>query len=138
MMGTTDAAVYLRRFEVNMLQAAVSLAVAAACRFASRSLPQACFHRPSALARNSRYPPSSVLNKVGKPYRSPMNPGPKCRCRRENNGMGGVGKMVRGKHWQFPVIVTGAMTKRSVWAIYQTAFLASGWTVVHEGPREDS
>ena len=40
--------------------------------------------------------------------------------------------MVRGKHWQFPVIVDGAMTDEAVWAIIKPAFLANGWTAVHE------
>jgi hypothetical protein len=46
--------------------------------------------------------------------------------------MGGVGKVARGKHWQFPVIVPGAMTENAVWAIIKPAFLANGWTAVHE------
>ena len=61
-----------------------------------------------------------------------MSPGPKCRFRREIGECGGVGKVVRGKHWQFPVIVTGAMTGDAVWAIIKPAFLANGWTAVHE------
>jgi len=47
-------------------------------------------------------------------------------------GEGGVGKVVRGKHWQFPVIVSGATTPEAVWAIVKPAFLANGWTAVHE------
>jgi hypothetical protein len=46
--------------------------------------------------------------------------------------MGGVGKVVRGKHWQFPVIISGAMTPEAVWAIVKPAFLANGWTAVNE------
>ena len=74
----------------------------------------------------------AFLNKLGKPYRITYEPWTEMQMPTGNNGMGGVGKMVRGKHWQFPVIVTGAMTNESVWAIIKPAFLASGWTVVHE------
>jgi hypothetical protein len=46
--------------------------------------------------------------------------------------MGWVGKVARGKHWQFPVILTGARTGDAVWAIIKPAFLANRWTAVHE------
>jgi OOP family OmpA-OmpF porin len=74
----------------------------------------------------------SFLNKIGKPYRITYEPWTELQMPTGNYGNGGVGKMVRGKHWQFPVIVTGAMTEDAVWAIVKPAFLANGWTAVHE------
>ena len=49
-----------------------------------------------------------------------------------NRGMGGVGKIVRGKHWQFPIIITGVRTPDAIWAIVKPAFLQNGWSSVHE------
>ena len=74
----------------------------------------------------------AFLNTVGKPYRITYEPWTEMQMPTGNYGNGGVGKMVRGKHWEFPVIVTGAMTDAAVWAIVKPAFLASGWTAVHE------
>src|SRR5271157_3920888 len=74
----------------------------------------------------------SFLNKVGKPYRITYEPWTEMQIPQGGRGMGGVGKVVRGKHWQFPVIVTGATTPEAVWAIIKPAFLANGWTAVHE------
>lgn len=74
----------------------------------------------------------SFLNTVGKPYRITYEPWTEMQIPQGNRGMGGVGKVARGKHWQFPVIVTGAMTPEAVWAIVKPAFLANGWTVLHE------
>ncbi len=74
----------------------------------------------------------SFLNKVGKPYRITYEPWTETQIPEGNRGSGGVGKVVRGKHWQFPVIVSGAMTADAVWAIVKPAFLANGWTAVHE------
>jgi outer membrane protein OmpA-like peptidoglycan-associated protein len=74
----------------------------------------------------------SFLNTVGKPYRITYEPWTEMQLPTGNYGSGGVGKMVRGKHWEFPVIVTGAMTDAAVWAIIKPAFLANGWTAVHE------
>src|SRR5579863_1494386 len=75
----------------------------------------------------------SFLNKIGKPYRITYEPWTEIKIPQGNDG--GVGKMVRGKHWQFPIIITGAVTREAVWAIVKPAFLASGWTEVHEWPR---
>jgi len=72
------------------------------------------------------------LNKLGKPYRITYEPWTEMQIPTGNYGSGGIGKMARGKHWQFPVIVTGAMTPEAVWAIAKPAFLANGWTIVHE------
>jgi OOP family OmpA-OmpF porin len=74
----------------------------------------------------------SFLNQLGKPYRITYEPWAELQIPQGNRGMGGVGKVARGKHWQFPVIVTGAMTPEAVWAIVKPAFLANGWTLVHE------
>jgi len=74
----------------------------------------------------------SFLNKVGKPYRITYEPWTEMQIPEGNRGSDGVGKVVRGKHWQFPVIVTGATTPEAVWAIIKPAFLANGWTAVHE------
>lgn len=74
----------------------------------------------------------SFLNKVGKPYRITYEPWTELQIPQGNRGSGGVGKVARGKHWEFPVIVTGAMTDNAVWAIIKPAFLANGWTAMHE------
>jgi OmpA-OmpF porin, OOP family len=74
----------------------------------------------------------SFLNKLGKPYRITYEPWTELQMPTGNYGSGGVGKMVRGKHWQFPVIVAGATTPEAVWEIIKPAFLANGWTAVHE------
>jgi outer membrane protein OmpA-like peptidoglycan-associated protein len=74
----------------------------------------------------------SFLNKVGKPYRITYEPWTELQMPDGDRGKGGVGKVLRGKHWQFPVIVTGAMTQNAIWAIIKPAFLANGWTPVHE------
>ena len=74
----------------------------------------------------------SFLNKVGKPYRITYEPWTEMKMPDGDRGGGGIGKVLRGKHWQFPVIVPGAMTQNAIWAIIKPAFLANGWTVVHE------
>src|ERR1700693_1290549 len=74
----------------------------------------------------------SFLNKIGKPYRITYEPWTELQIPQGNRGMGGVGKVVRGKHWQFPVIISGGMTPEAGWASVQPAFLANGWTAVHE------
>jgi len=74
----------------------------------------------------------SFLNKVGKPYRITYEPWTELQIPQGNRGMDGVGKIARGKHWQFPVIIPGAVTGDAVWAIVKPAFLANGWTAVHE------
>ena len=74
----------------------------------------------------------SFLNKVGKPYRITYEPWTELQIPQGNRGMDGVGRIARGKHWQFPVIIPGAVTGEAVWAIVKPAFLANGWTAVHE------
>jgi hypothetical protein len=69
---------------------------------------------------------------LSQPSRITYEPWAELQIPQGNRGMGGVGKVVRGKHWQFPVIVPGAMTEDAVWAIIEPAFLANGWTAVHE------
>jgi len=74
----------------------------------------------------------SFLNTIGKPYHITYEPWTEMQLPTGNYGNDGVGKIVRGKHWQFPVIISGAMTPEAVWAIVKPAFLANGWTVIHE------
>ena len=74
----------------------------------------------------------TFLSNIGKPYRITYEPWTEMQMPEGNYGNGGIGKMVHGKHWQFPVIVSGAMTGDAVWAIIKPAFLANGWTVGHE------
>src|SRR5208337_5442118 len=68
-------------------------------------------------------PELSFLNHVGKPYNITYEPWTEMQMPTGNYGNDGVGKVVRGKHWQFPVIVAGAMTDQAVWAIVKPAFL---------------
>ena len=85
------------------------------------------------LAQESPLPAElSFLSKIGKPYRITYEPWTEMQIPEGNRGSGGVGKMGRGKHWQFPVVVPGAKTEDAVWAIIKPAFLANGWTAVHE------
>lgn len=93
--------------------------------FASTALPSLAQEHPIPAELN-------FLNKLGKPYRITYEPWVELQIPQGNRGMGGAGKVVRGQHWQFPVIVTGAMTADAVWAIVKPAFLANGWAVVHE------
>jgi hypothetical protein len=74
----------------------------------------------------------SFISKVGKPHRITYESWAEMQMPKGNYGSGGLGKMVRGKHWEFPVIVSGDMTENAVWAIIKPAFLANGWTAVHE------
>jgi OOP family OmpA-OmpF porin len=117
-----------------MHQLAVSRfgAVASPWRFAVITALLAFTTLPS-LAQEQPIPTElSFLNKIGKPYRITYEPWTETKIPYGNDG--GFGKIVRGKHWQFPVIVTGAITKEAVWAIVKPAFLANGWTAVHEWP----
>src|ERR1039457_4820694 len=117
-----------------MRQLAASLfgAVASPLRFAVITALLAFTTLPL-LAQEQPIPAElSFLNKIGKPYRITYEPWTEMQIPEGNRGMGGVGKGVRGKHWQFPVIVTGAMTGDAVWAIIKPAFLANGWTAVNE------
>jgi outer membrane protein OmpA-like peptidoglycan-associated protein len=117
-----------------MRQLAVSLfgAVASRLRFAVITALFAFTALPL-MAQEQPIPAElAFLNKLGKPYRITYEPWTELQIPQGNRGMNGVGKVVRGKHWQFPVIVTGAMTGDAVWAIIKPAFLANGWTAVHE------
>jgi outer membrane protein OmpA-like peptidoglycan-associated protein len=106
--------------------------LASLLRFAVITVLPAFMTLPS-LAQEQPLPAElSFLNKLGKPYRITYEPWAELQMPQGNRGMGGVGKVARGKHWQFPVIVTGAMTGPAVWAIIKPAFLANGWTAVHE------
>ena len=124
-----------KNYEVYMRQLAVSLfgAVASPLRFAVITALLAFTTLPL-LAQEQPIPAElSFLNKIGKPYRITYEPWTEIKIPQGNDG--GFGKMVRGKHWQFPVIITGAITREAVWAIVKPAFLANGWTAVHEWPR---
>jgi len=118
-----------------MRQRVVSLfgAVASPLRFAVIAALLAFTPLPS-LAQEQPIPAElSFLNKIGKPYRITYEPWTEIKIPPGNDG--GFGKIVRGKHWQFPVIMTGAVTREAAWAIVKPAFLANGWTEVHEWPR---
>jgi len=117
-----------------MRQLAVLLfgAVASPLRFAVVTALLAFTTLPL-LAQERPLPPElSFLNKIGKPYHINYEPWTEMQIPPGNRGMDGVGKVVRGKHWQFPVIVPGAKTTDAIWAIMKPAFLANGWTAVHE------
>ena len=123
-----------KSYEVYMRQRAVSLfgAVASPLRFAVIAALLAFTPLPF-LAQEQPIPAElSFLNKIGKPYRITYEPWTEMQIPEGNRGSGGVGKLVSGKHWQFPVIVTGAMTQDAIWARIKPAFLANGWTAVHE------
>ena len=49
-----------------------------------------------------------------------------------NWGSNGVGKMVRGKHWQYKIIVPGGKDPALLWPLIKPVFLNNGWTVVKE------
>ena len=120
--------------EVYMCHLALSLIVAASSRlrFAVIAALLAFMTLPL-LAQEQPIPAElSFLNKIGKLYRITYEPWTETQIPEGNRGMDGVGKIARGKHWQFPVIVTGAITPEAVWAIVKPAFLANGWTAVHE------
>src|ERR1039457_6974206 len=130
-----DRVLPCKNYEVHMRQLAVSLfgAVASPLRFAVITALLAFTTLPL-LAQEQPIPAElSFLNKIGKPYRVTYEPWTEIKIPQGNDY--GFGKMVRGKHWQFPVIITGAITREAVWAIVKPAFLANGWTAVHEWPR---
>ena len=58
----------------------------------------------------------AFLNKLGKPYRITYELWTEMQIPQGNRGMNGVGKVVRGKHGQFPGIVLGAKTPDAIWA----------------------
>jgi outer membrane protein OmpA-like peptidoglycan-associated protein len=129
-----DRVLPFRNLEVYMRHPALSLSgpVASRLRFAVITALLAFMTLPL-LAQEQPIPAElSFLNKLGKPYRITYEPWTEMQMPTGNYGNGGAGKMVRGKHWQFPVIVPGAMTENAVWAIIKPAFLANGWTAVHE------
>ena len=117
-----------------MRQPAVSLSGAGASRLRFAVITALlAFTALPLLAQEQPLPAElSFLNKLGKPYRITYEPWTEMQIPQGNRGMNGVGKVVRGKHWQFPVIVTGAMTQDAIWARIKPAFLANGWTAVHE------
>jgi outer membrane protein OmpA-like peptidoglycan-associated protein len=74
----------------------------------------------------------SFLSAPLKPYRMTYEPWVELQMPVGNLGKDPVGKLTRGKHWQFPVIVPGAKDGDAAWDIIKPAFLANGWTVVKE------
>ena len=74
----------------------------------------------------------TFLTKYGQPYRMTYEPWAEVQMPGDPWGLDGVGKLERGKHWQFPVIVPGAKDGDAVWAIMKPAFLNNGWTTVRE------
>ena len=74
----------------------------------------------------------AFLTTYGQPYRMTYESWAEMQMPPEPWGDGGVGKLERGKHWQFPVIVPGAKDSDAVWAIMKPAFLKNGWTTVRE------
>ncbi len=87
------------------------------------------------MAQDLPMPPElTFLYKIGKPYRVTYEPWTELLMPEGNLGNTAFGKMTRGKHWQFPIILQGAMTREAIWAIIKPAFLNNGWTSVHEWP----
>ena len=74
----------------------------------------------------------SFLSAPLKPYNITYEPWVDMPIPVGNSGLGGVGKMADGKHWEFPVIVPGAMNGDAVFAITKPAFLNNGWMAVKE------
>jgi outer membrane protein OmpA-like peptidoglycan-associated protein len=131
---SADRVLRCKNTEVYMRHLALSIVGAAAprLRFPVITALLALMTLPL-LAQEQPIPAElSFLNKLGKPYRITYEPWTEMQIPQGNRGMNGVGKVVRGKHWQFPVIVSGATTPEAVWAIIKPAFLANGWTAVHE------
>ena len=119
--------------EVSMRQPAISFAGSASRLRVAIITALLVFTTLPLLAQEQPIPAElSFLNKLGKPYRITYEPWTEMQIPLGNRGMDGVGKVARGKHWQFPVIVAGATTPEAVWAIVKPAFLANGWTAVHE------
>jgi len=117
-----------------MLQTAVLVSGAAASRLRFAIILALLVFTPHPfLAQEHAIPAElSFLNKVGKPYRITYEPWTEMQIPDGTRGSNGVGKVVRGKHWEFPIIVPGAIKQDAIWAIIKPAFLANGWTAVHE------
>ena len=120
--------------EVHMRQPAVSLSGAGASRLRFAVITALlAFTALPLLAQEQPLPAElSFLNKLGKPYRITYEPWTEMQMPDGDRGGNGIGKVLRGKHWQFPVIVPGAIKQDAIWAIIKPAFLANGWTAVHE------
>ena len=67
-----------------------------------------------------------------KPYNITYEPWANLLMPPGNYGANGVGKMVGGKHWVFPVIVPDGKDTDAIWTIMKPAFLNNGWTAVRE------
>jgi outer membrane protein OmpA-like peptidoglycan-associated protein len=85
------------------------------------------------IAQDLPMPPElTFLYKVGKPYRVNYEPWAEVMMPTGDRGLNGVGKLARGKHWEFPVILPGAETGDAIWGVIKPAFLNNGWTISHE------
>ena len=62
----------------------------------------------------------AFLTTYGQPYRVTYEPWAEIQMPGDPWGDNGVGRLERGKHWQFPVIVPGAKDGDAVWAIMKT------------------
>ena len=84
------------------------------------------------LAQEYPLPPElKFLYTAGKPYRMVYEPWVEIQMPDGFRGDNGVGKIVRGKHWQFPMVIAGKDSS-ACYALVKSAFLSNGWTTVHE------
>ena len=92
-----------------MRQPALSLAGAASSRLRFAIITAfLVFTALPSLAQEQPIPAElAFLNKLGKPYYITYEPWTELQIPQGNRGSGGVGKVARGKHWQFPVILMG-------------------------------
>ena len=73
----------------------------------------------------------TFLSSYGTPYRMTYEPLTEDTFPHEPWSGGGVGKVVRGKHWDFPMVVPGA-SRDAAYAKIKDAFLTHGWTTIRE------
>ena len=71
------------------------------------------------------------LYQAGKPYRMVYEPWAEIQMPGGDRGSNGLGKIVRGKHWEFPMVIAGK-DRDACYALVKSAFLSNGWTTVHE------
>ncbi len=75
----------------------------------------------------------AFLSNSGTPYRMVYEPWTEMKLPHEPwSQEPGVGKIERGKHWEFPMIVPGAKDNDAGYFIVKAAFLGNGWTTVRE------
>ena len=73
----------------------------------------------------------TFLSSYGQPYRMTYEPWTEDTFPHDPWGGNGVGKLVSGKHWDFPMVVPGA-TRDQAYAKIKAAFLSNGWTTIRE------